>query len=778
MLGASQPGPASGHGSERGLGGTRSEDGLWNDRVLNAAQHQQLGRGHNRVTSFSSETRRQTGRGRSGTPSRGPPQSGSSGSRAAPAAAGTTGGGGPGGGGGSKVRSKSVGGHGGHSRSERGHGRGAGPGSGYQRQRSSSFTTASERGRGGSGRVAHGTRAERGGATLRFGDTGSPRSRSDLGVGSSDSRGHSDAQLSRHAMRHAGAGIKPIKKMFAEDGTGGNWASNGSVSEAGSDVDVVQRRRTAESTASSKSSSRRGAPSQGQRSAVITVRKVKDASARQAGSAGRGRTSTRRDVFRSGGSDTDASKQEVSRTGDDDSSPEQKTKALTYGPRKPRVSSSKRRSNSVGHRRISSTGSTSAEESSASVRKPRRRIVPVSAEGEKGNNSTAVATAEAAANFLNRTTKSKEKGWKVGVRSASEGRNAAESSQEEGTRRSLEGAYGHSSGGEGGDSSSDNRPRSIVRRRLSSKKGATSARTPSAMATSAAGAGTTAQRRHTHPIPKQTPPKPGPTTKGTPAPPMAPARVASWNVVGSGLPPPPPSASVPTASSELNEADPYQSKDSSGQDREEGPTIAQPQPHQQNGSSLPADKSSSPVDKSSQGGRDSQAQTETLSTSAQEESSNSMSPQRNSSGGSRGWSLRIPSTESSEYFVGGITIDGDTTGAGGGGPDGEQSGTAVVGGGPGISLASKVFSPPSGSRFSLGGFGSGFASGRLFGSSGVGKAGVGKSSVSMVSDSDEERHGHGSSEGGVRKSISVQASVVCPISPGNARVSGSDVSAS
>ncbi|CAM9092423.1 unnamed protein product [Scytosiphon promiscuus] len=81
MLGTAAPGPASAHGSERGLGGTRSEDGMWNDRVLNAAQLQMGGK-HNRVTSFSSETRRaNSARGRAGErPARGgPPHSSSAG---------------------------------------------------------------------------------------------------------------------------------------------------------------------------------------------------------------------------------------------------------------------------------------------------------------------------------------------------------------------------------------------------------------------------------------------------------------------------------------------------------------------------------------------------------------------------------------------------------------------------------------------------------------------------------------------------------------------------
>lgn len=736
MLGAAQPGPASGHGSERGLGGTRSEDGLWNDRVLNAAQRQQSSRGHNRVTSFSSETHRAT-RGRSTTPSRGPPQAGSSGARAS-----------------SSGRSQS---HHGGSRSERGY---------LQRQRSSSFTVSSERNRMGSGRVAHGTKATRGVERLRIGDTGSPRSRSDLGVGSKDAhhaRVHSDALLSRHAMRHAGAGMNPVRKMFAEDGTGAWNVNNGSMSEAGSDAEVRRKSNTGGSAPGSHTKPRRGGPVQRQRSTIITVRKTRNegqmepdgdsASQQSKGRPSKTRPTARRERFSfAGGSDADVSRRGFAQTADEDSSPEPTTKALSYGPRKPKVSS-KKRSNSVGHRRVTSTGSTSAEESSASVRKPRRRSSADSLTGEsqlggQTKAAAATATAEAAATFLKRTSTKPNKSSKstrVGVRNATDG-----------VRRTGEGVSS------GGESSSDNRPRSIVRRRPN-KTG------PSAGPSSAVGTGTRAQRRSTHPMPaKQTPPKPGPTTKGTPAPPMAPARAASWNVAAG----PPPPVNDASESSDYDSSMPLAMRASTA-DGTDGVSKSQlPPPEELDQEQEDPDKPAASESEDQQPARASSEEHESLpilkvayagaptSTSAQEESPNPNSPDRRSSGGSRGWSLRIPSTSSSDYHVGGVNTgsveeDGGAAAVGGGDPAGKTKQPKMT--------ASKVFISSGSARFGL-------TSGRMFTSSGAGKIGAGRSNaMGYASDSEDERAAavEGASTGDRRsiavRSGAVQASIfLCP----------------
>lgn len=700
--------------------------------MLNAAQRQQSNRGHNRVTSFSSETRRAS-RGRSTTPSRGPPQAGSSGARAS-----------------SSGRSHS---HHGGSRSERGY---------LQRQRSSSFTVSSERNRMGSGRVAHGTRATRGVERSRLGDTGSPKSRSDLGVGSRDAqqaRIHSDALLSRHAMRNAGAGMNPMKKMFAEDGTGWN-VNNGSVSETGSDAEV--RRRSFNGSAPGLNGKpRRGGPVQRQRSTIITVRKTKNEAntntnpdGDSASQQSKGRPSkTRRDSSSSaaGGNDPDGSRRGFVQAADEDSSPEPTTKALSYGPRKPKVSS-KKRSNSVGHRRVASTGSTSAEESSTSVRKPRRRssadaVTGESRPGGQTKGATATATAEAAASFLKRTSTKPNKNSKstrVGVRNGTDG-----------VRRAGDGV---SSGGEGGESSSDNRPRSIVRRRPN-KAG------PSASAPSAVGNGTRAQRRSTHPMPaKQTPPKTGPTTKGTPAPPMAPARAASWNVAAG----PPPPAIDASESSDNDPSVPVAMRASTG-DSTDGvaksqlsPSKEQEQEHKQELEN--PDEPAASESENQKPSRESSQEHESFpevkpayggaptSTLAQEESPTPISPGRRSSGGSRGWSLRIPSTSSSDYHVGSVNTgsvgeDGRAAAGSGGDPAGKAKQPKTT--------ASKVFNSNGSSRFGL-------ASARIFTSS-AGKVGAGRSpnDHASASDSEDERAvpgERGSAED--RKSIALRSGAV------------------
>lgn len=465
MLGTSQPGPASGHGSDRGLGGTRSDDGLWNDRVLNAAQRQMAGRGHNRVTSFSSETRKasgKAGRGRGGAP----PRTSSSGM--------------------SKVSH---------------HG-------GYQRQRSSSFSYANERSRGGSGRVAYGTAPTRGGPGARPSDGGSPRSRSDLGLGSKEAemaRATSDAILSRHAARHAWHGAKgPVKTpLDAAQGAASEEAVNprsgkgqpavvpqaAAGGEKGKPRRPVPVRTASQGVVGPEMVAQRPGPGP----AVITVRKVRPGSGkgpnRVGGSSRRSSVST--DSGRSGGeSDVDqgvrTAAKVFARTTDDESdansSPE--AKKLSYGPRKPRVATR----SSSGHRRAFSTGSASADETVAS-RRPRRRMSPASklATGNFATTATAAYKADAASRLARR----QERSSRVGARNTD--------------------ASGNSSGGE---SSSDGRVR-VARRRSTSSTGS---RRPSTG-------------------PKGTPPKLAPVTKGTPAPPMAAARAASWN---STAPPPAP----------------------------------------------------------------------------------------------------------------------------------------------------------------------------------------------------------------------------------------------
>ncbi|CAM9911345.1 unnamed protein product, partial [Hapterophycus canaliculatus] len=519
MLGTAAPGPASAHGSERGLGGTRSEDGMWNDRVLNAAQLQMGGK-HNRVTSFSSETRRaNSARGRAGErPVRGgPPHSSSAGASVS-----------------------------GQQQQQQQQQR-------LQRKRSSSFTTASEqRGRGGSGRVAHGTAPHRGsaGSLSRSDFSTSPRSRSDLGLGSREAehvRSNSDAMLSRHTAnrrKSAGGGAKP----WAGGGGGGGSSADESKGEGS--------RRTAAVTGSARKGSKKGVRPKGQGPAVITVRKVAQKAnsavgvtsgtastgggGGNGGAAGRAPRSRRdsrgpgsRDMAPSGGeSESDFGGERVFTTnssrhmGYEDESPEEvTTKALTYGPRKPKASSKDKAGSkdAPGHRRQSSTGSTSAEEvvGGGSTKKHRRRpSIPGSKSGS-GNQSviaTAAATAEAVSKLLGRSSHEDRSRASGGVGG---GGGASASASASASKRASAAADPTSDGG------SDSDARAPVRR-SSRTASSSSVRSSSGLRNSHGG--------H-QPQLKATPTKIGPVTKGTPAPPMAAARVATWNSTSSGLAP-------------------------------------------------------------------------------------------------------------------------------------------------------------------------------------------------------------------------------------------------
>lgn len=701
MLGAGAPGPASGHGSERGLGGTRSDDGMWNDRVLNAAQIQNHGRGHNRVTSFSSETRRAnstrgrtTGGGAPATGGRGPPKSGSSGASVGRGSA--------------QQRSHSASvTRGGHS-------------SRVQRQRSSSFTTASERGRGGSGRVAHGTAPQRGAGGSRHGDLStSPRSRSDLGMGSKDAEGlhaASDAILSRHASRQnvAGAGgtKSATKKMFGEDGVGA-WA--------GFRKNGDPKRKVAVVTVSSKKSSQKGVHSQGQGPAVITVKKVRQTPNSTPGKAGgggggggrrprRASEGSVKDYARSGGeSESDAGfggEERVFRTNgsgsvggermfmtnssrnndynDEDSNDDEvTTKALTYGPRKPRLSSSsKSTKDGPSHRRQSSTGSTSAKESGAeesrgSAKKSRRRpSIPGSRSGS-GNHTataTAAATAEAVSKLLGRPQKR-------------EPRKSSSTSQLMGKAASA--AAGSSNAGGGAAATRTPEPSGETSGGESGSDGRTdAARRNSRSSSGAGGGGRLAHRRNTHPTQqKPTPPKTGPVTKGTPAPPMAAARVATWNNNSSTN-----TAAAPTI-------------DASGSSETD---------------LVPPDETPSTTAVTEVGGV---TTSPTTSVGNKKGSVN------------RGWRMRIPSSAGSAEFYGYASNNNNHNGGGGGGDIGHDVGHGGGGGGGALphnglliddeggerrrgsgnggpgSLASKVFMRASGGSGKIG-----QSAARLFGS--------------------------------------------------------------
>lgn len=488
VLGNAAPGPSSGHGSSRGMGGTRSDDGLWNDRVLNAAQRQMRG-GHNRVTSFSSETRRHnSARGRTG----GPPQSSSAGASAL-------------------GRSQSI-----NTSSARVQQK-------IQRKRSSSFTTANERGRA-PGRVAHGTAPNRGGSsggTHRLGDnTSPPRATSDLGVGSRDVN---------HAHRPAEdvLGRPPAcsRSTFSDEGSG-NLTDGGSS------------RKLSFVTVSSNKAAQMGGRSRGQGPAVITVRRVKTNgrdppatrhSRRPSGSG-------RKDTLRSGGeSESDVSGQGVSAERvfsslggkhhdpypyDDDSPEEVTTKALSYGPRKPRIPSKDRGASKGkgGHRRHSSAGSTSAEDSS-SGRRPRRRSInkePSSKPGSGNHSSIAsvAATAEAVTKLLTRSTQKDSQRLASSSSRGSNGGGRSLSSNHVNPNAIFNYNSATSEPESGADSGSD----TMVEVGMGRDNG-------SGRRVNSGG------RRHSHTgAVKTTPPsKTAPVTKGTPAPPMAAARVATWN---------------------------------------------------------------------------------------------------------------------------------------------------------------------------------------------------------------------------------------------------------
>lgn len=676
MLGSAAPGPASGHGSERGLGGTRSEDGLWNDRVLNAAQRQMRGTGHNRVTSFSSETRRaQSLRGRQGERGSGgrggPPHSSSAG---ASSGRGTQ-------------RAHSVSGASGRQQHR------------VQRKRSSSFTTASERSRG-SGRVAHGTAPHRGGpGSFRGGESTSPRSRSDLGLGSRDTdgvRASSDAMLSRHASRvssGAGGTKAMMKPMFGEDGDG-SWGGGGAEQRKGEGPKKKMGGGAAAAVAtvsSGNSSSQRGTRARGQGPAVITVRKAKVApnsapaktsvarTRRKADAAGVGV----RDMTRSGGeSESDFGGERVfttngSRNSDglwDDGQEEVTTKALTYGPRKPRVSSKDKTSSrdGPGHRRQSSAGSTSADDSGHGKPSRRRPSLPGSKPGS-GNHTTiasAAATAEAVSKLLGRPHEERP------TSTSSRGRDGMR------TSTAAAEACGHSSGGESG---SEGRP-SVSRRN------------------SRGSARASGGRRHAHASQQQqkaTPTKAGPMTKGTPAPPMAAARVATWNSNSLSTVP------IIDPSFSMSETDTM---------------------HVESG----------------EAGRDAPPM------------STSPSAVRRSS--SRGWSIRIPSSAGSAEFFG--FGNNAASSAASGDADGELSGaggSASRAPNGSSSVASKVFSRPSGSGKL------GASAARLFGSGSAARIGMAPAAgLGFVTDSEDEQHSEQRMEAGkglgMRSGSSVQAS--------------------
>ena len=736
MLGTAAPGPLSAHGSERGLGGTRSEDGMWNDRVLNAAQ-QQLGGRHHRVTSFSSETRRaNSARGRTGE------RGGAGGGRGGPPHSSSTGAskGGP-----QRSQSVSAGGWGGqqHHAHQQNHR--------LQRKRSSSFTTASERGRGGSGRVAHGTAPHRGGAgSMRGGDfSTSPRARSDLGVGSREAdhvRAASDAMLSRHASRrNNGAGgtkVLTSKTMFGEDfGDGEGWGGGGSERGGGNGE---SKRRTAVVTVSS---NRRGGSQKGVRSnsqggpAVITVRKGKVggkgavAGAAGGGGGGGARRTQRdssgsggpRDTARSGGeSESDFGGERVFATNrttmDDDSPDEVTTKALTYGPRKPKV-----KKDGPGHRRQSSAGSTSAEEygvgSSGPARKARRRpSIPGSKSGS-GNQSviaSAAATADAVSKLLSRTPQDERATPSNPRRRSSSGAAGGGHS-----RRPSYTSDAYSDADSGTDTRSASGARPVARRVSGGRAGSTSSmRSNSGLRTAHPHPQQQSQQQNQQqpqPQLKATPTKTGPVTKGTPAPPMAAARVATWNSNASGLTPAlDVSHSLSTSETEVGGA--------------------------------PAGTTATPARGADTGGLGS-------SPSAEQD--------KGPGSGGRGWNLRIPSSAgSSEFFAlasgggGGTRNNSANTGssvasAEGAGGDGESD---REGGGGGSlsartsSLASRVFSRSAGSGKI------GATAARMFGSNNAAaKIGVAPAGAVGAGDSADEEGAAGPGDIKIlRSSSSVQ----------------------
>ena len=676
MLGTAAPGPLSQHGSERGLGGTRSEDGRWNDRVLNAAQQQQFDGGRqNRVTSFSSETRRaNSARGRAGergglaARGAGPPQSSSAGASALR---------GP-------QRAQSVSGSVG-GRQHR-----------IQRKRSSSFNTGSERIRG-SGRVAHGTAPHRGGGggSFRGPDSNSPRSRSDLGVGSRDAdklRASSDAMLSRHASRrNNGAGGTKVltKPMFGEDGAGA-WASSGGkgkgkgtgkgkrgtgnvgVGEGAGGPAVITVRKVKAGGSDAGASKKTGKSGRRPRTAAVGSASASASASGGGGGGGGG------DFARSGGeSESDfggdrGERERVFATNssrhnhyDDDSADEEvTTKALTYGPRKPHVSRENSSSKEgPGHRRQWSTGSTSADEVGSGKKSRRRPSVSGSKSGS-GNHmliAGAAATAEAVSKLLGRPHEERSA---YSVTSSRGGVGGA---------RVSAGAE-HSEASSGGESGSDGRAEGSADRR---------SRRNSARLSGGRRASQLQQQHRT------TPPKTGPVTKGTPAPPMAAARVATWNSTSSAPAP------VFDASLPVGEADQQQGAQT---DRAQGGT----------------------------GGEGVDVVTPAYSAEAAS-SSQTETPVRTPG---RGWGIRIPASAGSAEFygLGGATSHGSVNGSSVGHENGSTNGLvgnssasaeiadgehSDAGGFPsGPTITSKVFSRSSGSS-RRGGAVSGV---RLFGS--------------------------------------------------------------
>lgn len=358
-----------------------------------------------------------------------------------------------------------------------------------------------------------------------------------MGVGSKDAdriRANTDAMLSRHASRrNNGAGGTKVltKPMFGEDGAGA-WASSGGKGK-GKGKGKAKRGGGGgggEGAGEASGSSQQGGGARGP--AVITVRKVKTvgAGAAEAGGSSKKKQQGRRtrtvsaaavggavgggvgDFARSGGeSESDFGGERVFTTNssrhnhyDDDLSPDEvTTKALTYGPRKSQVSreNSASKESSGGHRRQWSTGSTSADEV-GSGKKSRRRSASGSKSGS-GNHmliAGAAATAEAVSKLLGRPSEDRS------AYSVSSSRGGV------GGARVSAGAE-HSEASSGGDSGSDGRA-----------EGGSDRRSRRNSARLSGGRRGSQLQQH-----RTTPPKTGPVTKGTPAPPMAAARVATWN---------------------------------------------------------------------------------------------------------------------------------------------------------------------------------------------------------------------------------------------------------
>ena len=213
---------------------------------------------------------------------------------------------------------------------------------------------------------------------------------------------------------------------------------------------------------------------------------------------------------------------------DDDLSPDEvTTKALTYGPRKSQVSreNSASKEASGGHRRQWSTGSTSADEV-GSGKKSRRRSSSVSgSKSGSGNHmliAGAAATAEAVSKLLGRPSEDRS------AYSVSSSRGGVGGARVSAGAENSEASSGGDSGSDGrAEGSSDRRSRRNSARLSGGRRGSQ-----------------LQQQQH-----RTTPPKTGPVTKGTPAPPMAAARVATWNS-SSSAPAPVFDASLPNSMSD------------------------------------------------------------------------------------------------------------------------------------------------------------------------------------------------------------------------------------